>query len=285
MSKVFINGIEKTELNVNDRGFQYGDGLFETIAFRQNKLQFIDAHFQRLREGCARLSIDYINEALWLNDIMQCALKGPSIIKLIVSRGVSARGYKCNNSSAVTRVTMASDMPEYPLENRHGINAIICKTSASINTALAGIKHLNRLENVLARQEWNDKNITEGFLFNHLGYLIEGTMSNVFCVQNNTLYTPELNLSGVAGIMRAQIIELAKKSNVEVYITNITKLMFLQMEAVFITNSLIGLWPVKQIGDTVFKTHEIVEFLQNEMQGKCRDSIPIRNAGTVYLLK
>ncbi len=268
MTKVFINGVEKTELNVNDRGFQYGDGLFETIAYQQNKLQYIDAHFQRLREGCERLSIDCVDEALWLNDIKQCALKAPSIIKLIVSRGVSARGYKCNNSNAVTRVTIASDMAEYPQENYHGINTIICKTPASINTALAGIKHLNRLENVLARQEWNDKNITEGFLFNHSGYLIEGTMSNVFCVKDNTLYTPELNLSGVAGIMRAQIIERAKKSKIKVCISNITEPMFLKMEAMFITNSLIGLWPVKQVDDTVFKTHEIVEFLQDEIQGK-----------------
>jgi len=261
MNKVLVNGNEETSIDVRDRGFQYGDGLFETIAYRNNKLQLWDEHMQRLRSGCKRLSLSCVEESTWLDDIEKCQLGNEAVIKLSISRGVSGRGYAYTTGDSVTRVTASFAMPVYPEENQQGIAVIICKTPVSINTALAGIKHLNRLENVLARNEWCDDEIAEGFMFDNHGHLIEGTMSNVFCVLGDELYTPSVEHSGVAGVMRQQVIELAKELNIPVNIVDISKQNFLQMDAVFVTNSLIGLWPVKKI----VEEGSSVEFSQNKL--------------------
>lgn len=261
MNKVIINGIEEANLSVRDRGFQYGDGLFETIAYKNSKLQFWNEHMQRLRNSCDRLSLNQVDVSLWLEDIKKMGLVNDAVIKLSLSRGNSERGYLYDATSSVTRVTAAFDFPSYSAENLKGIKATICKTPVSMNTALAGMKHLNRLDNVLARNEWIDSEIAEGFMFDNQGHVIEGTMSNVFCVLGAELYSPLLEQSGVAGIMRQQVINVAEQLNIPVNIVDISKANFLQMDAVFVTNSLIGLWPVKNI----IEDEKSIEFQKNKL--------------------
>jgi len=265
MNNVIINGIKQTSIDVGDRGFQYGDGLFETIAYRNNKLQFWDEHLARLNLGCERLKLTCVDEALWLSDIEKLQLNDDAVLKLTITRGVSGRGYAFTEGDSVTRVTASYAMPNYPQLNTQGIKAITCKTPVSVNPLLAGIKHLNRLDNVLARNEWQTADIAEGFMFDQHGHIIEGTMSNVFCVLGDDLYTPSLDNAGVAGIMRQQVIELAQTLNIAVSIVDISKQNFLQMDAVFITNSLIGIWPVTEIDDTKFQSSELVKRLQEEL--------------------
>lgn len=261
MSKVIVNGVEESKLSVSDRGFQYGDGLFETITYKNNQLQLWDEHIQRLNSSCERLSLKRVDESLWLEDIKNLELVNDSVIKLSLSRGNSARGYLYDEESNVTRVTASFDLPSYPEENQTGINAIICKTPVSMNTALAGMKHLNRLDNVLARNEWNDSAVSEGFMFDNQGHIIEGTMSNVFCVLGDELYSPLLEQCGITGVMRQQVINIAEKLNIPVNIVDISKANFLSMDAIFITNSLIGIWPVKKIIDG----ENSVEFQQSKL--------------------
>jgi len=265
MKKILINGVENTSIDVRDRGFQYGDGLFETIAYKNNKLQFWDEHLARLQKGCERLSLNVVDESLWLADIKKLQLNEDAVIKLIISRGVSGRGYVYTGGDSVTRVTASYVMPNYPQSNAQGIKAVICKTPISISSALAGIKHLNRLDNVLARNEWHSSDIAEGFMFDNLGHIIEGTMSNVFCVLGDELYTPALEQCGIKGVMRQQVIELAQSLKIPVNIVDISKQNFLQMDAVFITNSLIGIWPVTELQNTQFQHSEIVTRLQAKL--------------------
>jgi len=269
MSKVFVNGIEDNKLSVSDRGFQYGDGLFETITYKNNQLQLWEEHMLRLNNSCDRLSLKKVDESLWLEDIKKLELANDSVIKLSMSRGNSVRGYLYDEASNVTRVTASFDFPSYPEENKTGISAIICKTPISMNTALAGMKHLNRLDNVLARNEWNDSAISEGFMFDNQGHIIEGTMSNVFCVLGNELYSPLLEQCGVAGVMRQQVIDIAEKLNIPVNIVDISKANFLQMDAAFITNSLIGIWPVKKIIDgensVEFQSSELIDGIKQKL--------------------
>jgi len=263
--KILINGIEQTTIDVRDRGFQYGDGLFETIAFKNNQLQLWDAHLARLQEGCERLALSPVNETQWLADIKKLQLSDDAVIKLSISRGMSGRGYAYNDENTVTRVTASYPMPEYPLSNWQGIKAIFCKTPPSINHVLAGIKHLNRLDNVLARNEWHDNDIDEGFMIDNQGHVVEGTMSNVFCVLGDELYTPLLEQCGVAGVMRQQVFELAQVLNIPVNIVDISKQNFLQMDGLFITNSIIGIWPVKEIDNIKFQHNELITRLQEEL--------------------
>jgi 4-amino-4-deoxychorismate lyase len=269
MKKIIINGIEENRIQVQDRGFQYGDGLFETVAYKSNKLQLWDEHMQRLHDGCERLSIACVNESLWQEDIDKLQLNNDAVIKLSVTRGVSSRGYAYAEDVNVTRVTAHYAMPDYPEANQQGVKALICTTPVSINSALAGIKHLNRLDNVLARNEWQDKEIAEGFMLDDQGHVVEGTMSNVFCVLGKELYTPLLDQCGVAGVMRQQIIKMAEALNITVNVVDISRQNFLQMDAIFITNCLIGLWPVNSIQDAteevVFQKNNLISRLQKEL--------------------
>jgi len=247
MNKILVNGSEQTTVDVRDRGFQYGDGLFETIAYKNGQLQLWDEHLQRLQQSAERLSLASVDESLWLDDIKKLDLSGDAVIKLTVTRGVSGRAYAYGNEHSVSRISAAYAWPEYSESNSPGVTSCLCETPVSMNSALAGIKHLNRLENVLARNEWNDSTIAEGFMLDQNQHVIEGTMSNVFCVLDDELYTPSLEYSGVAGVMRQHVIELAEKNNIPVNIIDISKQNFLHMDSVFITNSLIGLWPVTKI--------------------------------------
>jgi len=209
------------------------------MAYKNHQPEFWREHLQRLRTGCERLSLTPVDDSLWLADIEKCRLKNDAVIKLVVTRGVTERGYAFDKHNAVTRVIITSAMPKYPESYQQGVNARLCKTPVSVNTALAGIKHLNRLDNVLARNEWHDPNIAEGFMFDNKDNLIEGTMSNVFCIHDNQLYTPDLTQCGVAGVMRERIINIAKSMNVIVNMVDIKRQDFLTMDAIFITNSLI----------------------------------------------
>ncbi len=266
MNKILINGTEQHLLDVRDRAFQYGDGVFETLAWRNNQLELWPLHMRRMRESCARLSLEMPDEGLWLEDIKKLDPDDHAVIKLIVSRGVSGRGYAYNEGDQPSRITLCYPWPEYPVKNQQGIVCCFCTTPVSINTALAGIKHLNRLDNVLARNEWRDETIAEGFMLDHHQHVIEGTMSNVFCVLDDELYTPSLARSGVNGVMRQQVIELARKMNIPVNEIEISKQNFINVDSIFVTNSLIGIWPVKKIVDDEaeieFSTSTIIPDLQ-----------------------
>lgn len=261
MIKTLINGVEQNSIDVRDRGFQYGDGVFETIAYKNNELQLWAEHMQRLQHSCQRLSLNCPAESSLLEDIKKLQLTDDSVIKIIISRGVSGRGYTFQESSCVTRVSTAYPWPNYTRFSEKGITATICETPVSTNSALAGIKHLNRLDNVLARNEWQSSEIAEGIMLDYQQHIIEGTMSNIFGVLDNELYTPLLTQSGVAGVMRSNVIELAKSMDIPVNIIDISKQNFLLMDAAFVTNSVIGLWVVNKIIDTELQ----VEFTENEL--------------------
>ena len=264
--KVIINGKHESNIAFNDRGLQYGDGLFETIAFRNGKLQFWHQHLTRLSHGCQRLSLPVISEQQWLEDIQQLNCADDAVIKLIITRGSGGRGYKSPDTVNPTRIIACYDYPEYPSTYySHGVNVALCKTPVSINSALSGIKHLNRLENVLARNEWQGSDMAEGLMFDDHGHVVEGTMSNLFMVQNGALYTPVLKKSGIEGVVRNQVIELAKEQGLVVQQIGITRDQLMRMEEVFLCNSLIGIWPVKQIEKNLFNKGPVTMMLMEKL--------------------
>ncbi len=269
MNSILVNGTAADTLDANDRGLQYGDGLFETIAYKNGQPCFWTEHLQRMRQGCERLGLKMPANSLWESDLE--ALNPPErcVIKLTLTRGVSSRGYACEPDNPPTRICRVLSWPDYPASNRQGIRARICTTPVSINSTLAGIKHLNRLDNVLARNEWQSNDYAEGFMLDHHQHVIEGTMSNVFCVLDDQLYTPDLQRSGVNGIMRQRILQLAEKNAIEVNQLDIGLQNFLNMDGIFVTNSLIGLWPVTTIVQQdehyTFSVHELVQQLQHQL--------------------
>ena len=265
MIKTMINGRMSECVASNDRGLLYGDGLFETIAVLEGKPGYWQQHLQRLQAGCTRLGIEAVDELLLAEECRQLVDGvGKAVVKIIVTRGSGGRGYRVPVRSAPTRILQLHDWPDFPLTCAgEGVAVRLCDIRLGHNPTLAGIKHLNRLEQVLARQEWSDNDIMEGLLLDSGDKLIEGTMSNLFLVRDGMLQTPDLQRCGVAGIMRSQVLELADKIpiNTEVCQPGIAELQ--AAEEVFICNSLIGIWPVITIDDRKYTRGTITKRLQD----------------------
>jgi 4-amino-4-deoxychorismate lyase len=133
-------------------------------------------------------------------------------------------------------------------QNESGIRVHLCRLRLAHQPALAGVKHLNRLENVLARAEWSDSTIAEGLLLDQDGCAIGGTMSNLFIVEQGALVTPVLSRCGVAGVTRARVIDIAARSGVACRVEHLPLQRVLDADELFIVNSVIGLWPVSRMG-------------------------------------
>jgi len=267
---MLINGEEKTTINVSDRGLQYGDGVFETMAVQNGKINLWQDHWQRLQSGCERLLITLPDKKTIEKEItLLCKKNSESkfVIKLIVTRGEGQRGYRFSKEQNVTRILNAHKWPDYPEKNTtEGVAVRYCDAIISENPGLAGIKHLNRLEQVLARNEWNNNMYQEGLMLNLHDDVIDGTMSNIFLVKDHKIITPDLSLSGVAGVMRKNIIKLAEKINITVRVENVSKSKLENADELFLTNSLFGIWPVKSLENKMFfKAGEVTKTLQQEV--------------------
>lgn len=262
-----INGKPGEDIALHDRGFLYGDGLFETLAVAQGVPLLWDRHMQRLRRGAARLGINVPSETLLHDEAKEvCYGVSHGVLKIILTRGVSGRGYAPAADGIPTRAVSLSPWPDYPSGHRtHGVAVQFCRTMIGRNPALAGIKHLNRLEQVLARAELG-KGIAEGLMLDEQGEVIEGTMSNVFTVSRHTLLTSDLTHSGVEGVMRALVLEQAAALPLPSRVTTLTREDILNAEEVFLTNSLIGLWPVRQIESKEYPTGSITKQLQEAIR-------------------
>ena len=232
-------------IDPDDRGFQYGDGVFETVAVRDGEPRLWSYHLRRLTHACERLGLErpsgiepQIDAALRVTseDRRRC------IVKIIVTAGAGSRGYARpmpGRSEAFIRVFPAAEL------NRsaylQGVATMLCDTRLAVGSPVAGIKTLNRIEQVLARSECAPTGAFEGFTLDADGRLICGTMSNVFLVRDNVISTPALHRCGVEGVMRQLLIET--RGGVDVRDLTLDDLE--TADEVFITNSQIGVVPVR----------------------------------------
>jgi 4-amino-4-deoxychorismate lyase len=253
---VLINGANEPNIPVTDRGFQYGDGLFETIEIQDGQAVFWRRHLRRLENGCRQLRIPFPDVRLLTEEAHSlCQDVARAVLKIIVTRGSGGRGYRQPDAIETTRVLSLHPFPDYPASLRqNGIAVRFCAAPLGLNPALAGLKHLNRLEQVLARAEWQDPDILEGLMLDMNGQVVEGTMSNLFLVKNAVLHTPPLHRCGVAGIVREVVLDACEKHGLPVALTPLTREDVLSADALFVTNSLIGLWPVRSVEDSRFET-------------------------------
>lgn len=254
---VIDQGSYKGEFESWDRGTQFGDGLFETILVKNGFPKQLSLHIDRLTKGLERLSINCAGidiKSLILNTVEEFCVKSQlkdGVYKLIVNRGSSNRGYGYLSTIEPNITSLFNRLPVFdPQIYMDGVALKICKTHCAIQTDLAGLKHLNRLENVLAKQELSEE--FEGLMFNYLGFAIEGTMSNVFFEKDGQLYTPLLNLSGVEGTMRSLVIDFAKAHNINVNVSNFSSGELMSFESGFICNSIFGIVPINKLGDSKF---------------------------------
>lgn len=262
-----VNGQYSTSTSVQDRGLAYGDGLFETIKVVNGRAIYLSTHLARLIKGCRRLNITCDIVAV-KTDIVRLLSENTdqiqsAVLKLIITRESTGRSYQSSYHAGSNRIVSLMSALPANLRQNEGVAVMLCDTPLSINPILAGIKHLCRIENVLARAEWGTSFVAEGLLLDTQGRLVEGTMSNVFLVKGESLYTPSLHRCGVEGIIRQQII--ARGCGFirgDVFVRDLTLPDVYQSDEMFLCNSLIGIWPVTKIGCHHKKVGDVTRSLQ-----------------------
>ncbi|MDP2102182.1 MAG: aminodeoxychorismate lyase [Methylotenera sp.] len=267
-----INGSFDQAISAFDRGFAYGDGVFRTMQIRNGLPVNWPLHYQKLVADCAAIGIVCPSAELLMNDLQQLFPVNEfdeneiKVAKIIITRGEGDRGYAPPAVTAPTRAVIKSAMPQYAALNyAQGVNLRVCKTRLATQPKLAGIKHLNRLENVLARMEWREDAIFDGLLLDQQGHVIECTMSNIFARFDNKLITPDLTLCGVAGITRQRILWLESVLGLTVQVTSITLDQLLQADEVIICNSLYGVFQVNSIGAKSWQQQKLASIIRNAL--------------------
>ena len=266
---ILVNGKPASSVRVSDRGLQYGDGLFETLAVSHGQCLCMDRHLARLTSGCHALEIPALGETELKSDLRTVSHGvARGVVKIIITRGAGARGYRTSSAATPTRIVSSHPWPPFPPPNRtEGIALRVCRTRLSINTRLAGLKHLNRLEQVLAVNEIDDPRFSEGLMLDTEGVVVEGTMSNLFYVVGGRLRTPELSRCGVHGIIRAEILDWARSHLDEpVELTRDKPETVLESEECFVCNSLIGIWPVREIESRKIPLGTMTESIRSDLE-------------------
>lgn len=265
-----VNGSFEQAISALDRGFSYGDGVFRTMRVHNGMPVSWPFHYQKLVADCAAIGIVCPSAELLMSDFqklfeVELFQEGISqVAKIIITRGEGERGYAPPVITVPTRVLIKSNMPHYAASNaEHGVQLHVCDIRLSAQPNLAGIKHLNRLENVLARMEWRDESIFDGLLLDEKGNVIECTMSNIFMRSANTLITPDLSLCGVVGITRQRIMGLSKLLGMEIVIGTFTLAQLLDADEIIICNSLYGAFQVRKIHEKVWPKLGLAEKIRN----------------------
>lgn len=241
----WVDGQPADALSLKDRGLAYGDGLFETIAVRGGQPLLLDRHLTRLADGCARLVIVADLELIRSELHSYSNAMGEGVLKLILTRGDGLRGYAPDPAAPGRRILQGNPPAAYPVAHgERGVRLFPCITRLSHQPLLAGLKHLNRLEQVLARAEWSDSEHAEGLMLDQSGRVIEGVYSNLFMVRDGVLITADLTRCGVAGVMRAEILFQAESLGIPTQITDIRLEQLQWADEVFVCNSVYGVWPV-----------------------------------------
>ena len=263
-----------------ERAFHYGDGLFETIAIRDSEPRLWDHHIDRLLAGCKRLGLD-IPRSPALRRRLEVGIRESDhntdfcTAKIIVTAGSSQRGYgRSMPTQAAIYLGLYPGVPLKPQAYNNGVATIMCETRLAVGSPVAGLKTLNRIEQVLTRSECLATGAFEGLTYDADDRLICGTMSNVFIVKNNVIRTPSLERCGVAGTMRRHVIETLGGEGRDVDVTDLNEDDLAAADEVFISNSQIGVVPVHRCGGYKWvignTTREVMALLAKNGVDECR---------------
>lgn len=265
---IVVNGAPGTEVSALDRGLAYGDGVFRTFPARRGMPLHWSRQYAKLAQDCAALRLTVPDAQALAADVRTaCGEAAYAAVKIVITRGVGERGYRYKGDEDPTRIVYAEAALDAPAAaSTEGVKVRLCSTRLSHQPALAGIKHLNRLENVVARAEWNDSQTAEGLMCDAEENIISGTMTNVFIVKDGVLATPRLDLCGVAGVTRERVLEAATRLDIPATVMTCTLKDVLRADEVFLVNSLAGLWPVRELDGEPRKPGHITRLLQHALE-------------------
>ena len=261
-----MNGIFQ-KISPFDRAFQYGDGIFRTFVVDNKKALLWKYHYKKIVADCLAMKITPPKENDLLSDIRSLfKSKNKSVGKFIISRGSSERGYKFNEDITHNRFLIKTKMPSYPKEYfKIGVNLYVCKQKLN-PSILSGVKHLNRLENIMARREWKGDRYVDGILLDQNGHVIECVSSNIFMRIGKTIYTPKITHVGIKGVTRELIIKISAQLGFKIKEITFDLNKLLASDEVFITNSLFGVLQVKKIKNKSWQHQELASLFNQSLE-------------------
>jgi 4-amino-4-deoxychorismate lyase len=244
--KSWIDGRRGGLIDPRDRGLNYGDGVFETMRVRRGSIRLLDFHLERLDGACRRLGLIAPKAARLRGELARiAAMESEAVLKLVLTRGIGARGYRPTGDERGTRIVSIHPLRREPAPD--AARARVCAMRLGVNEKLAGLKTLNRLESVLARCEWKDERIWEGLMRDHEDNIVCGTMSNFFVKRGSSLLTPMLDRCGVAGVMRRWVLAQAPRAGWRVREGRIRWNDVESADEAFVTNAVAGIVPLTMI--------------------------------------
>ncbi|QLK61739.1 aminodeoxychorismate lyase [Enterobacteriaceae bacterium Kacie_13] len=263
---MWINGVAMKMLLAGDRAVQFGDGCFTTGRVIRGKIQFLPQHIARLQHAASVLMIDNADwQALEAEMTLAAAGREEGVVKAILTRGQGGRGYSAAGCTHPTRIVSISDYPaHYHQWREQGVTLVSSPVTLSKNPLLAGIKHLNRLEQVMIRMHLDQTDANEALVVDTSGCLVECCAANLFWRKGTRVYTPNLSQSGVDGIMRQHIIrELGASTEWTVEIVSETPGTLNDADEVLICNALMPLLPVTQVDERHYSSRHLYDFLRH----------------------
>lgn len=264
----FINSQKQRELVITDRATQYGDGCFSTIGVKQGKLLLWPFHLERLQQTLRRLAI---NEPDWEQVFLQAEQFAATFtdrggVKILISRGSGGRGYSSTGCDDTTVIFSTFYWPEhYHQWQQQGIVLGVCQQRIGYSPMLAGMKHLNRLEQVLLKQEVEQNQWLDALVLNTNQHVIETTASNIFWRKGTCVFTPDLSGSGVEGVMRRHVMTLLSTLPYTLEFGDYSLADLLCADEVFITNALMELVPIKAIDSNYFQEQSLLDVLKKRL--------------------
>lgn len=262
---IWINGERQQQITVSDRALHYGDGCFTTARLQQGKIAWLEAHLQRLKQAASVLMIQDVDWHRLKQEMLHAAANaqpGEGVLKVILSRGSGGRGYSAAGCHQPVRIVMLFAAPaHYEALHESGVRLAISPVRLGINPQLAGIKHLNRLEQVLIRTQLEQSGADEALVLDTEGKLVECCAANLFWRKENQLFTPAIDGAGVDGIMRRRIIALAGQHGYVCQQVREEPQALAEADEVFISNALMPLLPVRQIEQWHYRSRTLYQRL------------------------
>ena len=239
-SAIWRNGERVDALDAGDRGLAYGDGLYETMRASGGALPWWPQHRARLGHGAERLGLALPADALFNEALAAATMQAPDgVVKLIMTRGAGARGYAPPADATPTLLVSASAALPPPLPALH---VGLLDLRLGVQPTLAGLKHLNRLEQVLGASEAQRRGFDDGLMADAEGWLTCSTRANLFAFVGGRWITPPLERAGVAGVTRALLL----RDWPALSVAPLAASDLSNVDALFLANAVRGILAVRQ---------------------------------------
>ncbi|HEX5361785.1 MAG TPA: aminodeoxychorismate lyase [Fluviicoccus sp.] len=267
LTAVWLNGVAVDGVAADDRGFAYGDGHFTTMAVRNGEPPLMERHWQRLQQASLALGMADDRFAVWRQDFLRFVALYPEITaKIVITRGQSGRGYLPDPDAPSNCYFLAWPLTDHSHAHQAGISSGVLAGQLGLNPLTAGYKHLNRLEQVFLRRELAKTGYPEAVVCDLNGEVVEGVFSNLFVVRGSEVLTPALTSAGVAGVMRAFLMDYLSDLQHTVVTSRLRVEDLSDADELFFCNSVYGIWPVRCFNGRKMPPNPVTQRLQQHLK-------------------